>query len=440
MKKLLILLLILSVPLGTYAKSFLDLQIEETKKNNQYNTAQKYKEDSYELLRQDISKEQAALVKDPGLYSFARYNEISDADYKKKIELDESIYKNKIASSFYELNKSEEEGINYYRVYRICERMIRANNLDYINWRIAIRKTPDINAASTDTNFVLINTGLYDSIGNNDEALAFVIGHEIAHQILGHRARSQEINAQKYYLVKRLQEAQKTPEGQVSVPIFRKKIFDLYEEERQMEYMADSEGLKLIITAGYSPEKAIETLNFLDSLQGRTVNVLDDHPHTVFRIKNYKNEVLAADPNWGNIGKENIYASEVLPVRKSSDRVTIIISKSDNPKKIYKPESVNERLSRTAYVLYKKGYLGGAKNYFQKLAELNKNNYLPYLYISYADVAHYKFYRDNKYLKHAEKAIKKASKLAPTSPYVKEQIEEIETLKQQAKTDPLAHK
>lgn len=439
MKKILLVLLILSVPLGTYAKSFIDMQIEETKKNNKFNTAQRYQGASYEQINAaEIVKQQAKLVKDPGLYSFARYTEIPDADFQKKLKADELIYDKKIAKIFNAKNKNDEEGVNYYRVYRICERIIRANNLDYVNWRVAIRKTPDLNASSSDTNFVMINTGLYDSLGDNDDALAFVIGHEIAHQILGHASRTADLAAQEAIFKRNLKNALKSADGEVAALVLEKRLRDVYRELRQMEYMADSEGLNLIIKAGFSPENAIDTLTLLESGAGRYVFADDTHPHTALRIENYKNEYITSDPNWVYVGRENIYNSEVLPCKKSSDRVSFVISKTRNKTKVYRPETLEESLTRKAYSSYLKGHLGLAKQYFVKLIKIKKTDYTPYLYLSYANEVNYKVLKEKKYLKYASRAIKKASKLAPASPYVEQQLKDIEKLKQEAKNDPLA--
>lgn len=65
--------------------------------------------------------------------------------------------------------------------------------MDYVNWRVAIRKSEDINAATYSGNYIIINTALYDSVYTNDDALAFVIAHEMSHQILGHTQRQAEL-------------------------------------------------------------------------------------------------------------------------------------------------------------------------------------------------------------------------------------------------------
>lgn len=438
MKKLLLVLLILSVPIGTYAKSFLDMQIKEMEKNARYNTAQKYHGTSYEQLNSDeICNKQARLIKDPGLYRLARYNEIPDADYKKKLAADELIYKNKMEKIFNVKNKANTEGVDYYRVYRICERIIRANNLDYINWRIAIRKTRSVNAASADVNYVEINTGLYDSLGDNDDALAFVLAHEIAHQILGHASRSRDLALlEKDYKIK-YRSALRSSKTSGSAMIYESLLKSLYQEAKYMEYMADSEGLSLLIKAGYSPENAFEALRLIENLDGKYIDEYSSHPNGEQRVKNYKNEYLVSDPNWVFVGRENLYNSEVLRCKKSSDRVSFVISKSKNPSKLYQPETVEQKLTRMGYVAYLKGALGSSKIYFAKLAKIKKTDYVPYLYISYANEVNYKVLKDKKWLRQSNKAIKKAAKLAPDSPYVKEQMESVKKLKEQAKNKEL---
>lgn len=434
MKKLLLILLILSVPMSTYAESFLDMQIKETEKNARYNTAQRYKGASYEQFNLDeICKKQAQLIKDPGLYQLSKYNEISDSDYKKKLAADELIYKNKMEKIFKVKNKSASEGVDYYRVYRICERIIRANNLDYINWRIAIRKTHNVNAASADANYVEINTGLYDSLGDNDDALAFVLAHEIAHQILGHTGRSSDMALLEKEYKQKYRAASRSSSTAGSALIYEGLLKDLYREARYMEYMADSEGLSLLIKAGYSPENAFDALRLLANLDGKYTNAYSTHPSGIERVNSFKKEYLVIDPNWVFVGRENLYNSDVLRCKKSSDRVSFVISKSKNPPKIYQPETVEQKLTRMAYVAYLKGALENAQIYFAKLAKIKKTDYVPYLYISYANEVNYKVLKDKKWLRKSNKAIKKAAKLAPTSPYVIEQMENVRKLKEQAK-------
>ncbi len=427
MKKLIILMLTLLVPLGACAKkTYLDIQLDEVKKSQQYNTVNKFKGNSQQLLIDtDITNRQAGMVKDPGLIHIPTTEPIDEKIYASKLAKDEETYK-KVKSRFSSRN-FDGSGVNYYRVYRIAERIIRANNLDYVNWRIAIRKTPVHNASASEGNFILVNTGMYDTLGDNDDALAWILAHEMSHLILGHISRSRDLRAT-YEYNKQVYRGMRASASKDILDV-RIKIQqnNILKEERNMEYMADTEGLNLIIKAGYSPEKAIEAVNLLNALSGN-YDFGGDHPHAAFRLSNFRDTLMIANPNWVNIGRENIYNGEVLPCKMGSDRVSVIIPKAKKAKASYQLETPEERIIRMAYVTYKKGYLGSAKNYFKKWIELDKGNYVPYLYMSYANEVSYEVLKNSKYLRLAKKAAKKAYEYAPYSLDVQAQIKELEKL------------
>lgn len=79
---------------------------------------------------------------------------------------------------------------NYYVLYRIVERISRANQLDSRPWRVAIVPSYDINAFATDVNLIAFFTGLIDQIYGDPNALACVVGHEMAHHTEQHIALS----------------------------------------------------------------------------------------------------------------------------------------------------------------------------------------------------------------------------------------------------------
>lgn len=79
---------------------------------------------------------------------------------------------------------------NYYLLYRIVERVSRANQLDSRPWRVAIVPEYDINAFATDVNLVAFFTGLIEQIYGDPDAIACVVGHEMAHHTEQHIALS----------------------------------------------------------------------------------------------------------------------------------------------------------------------------------------------------------------------------------------------------------
>ncbi|MGB7057285.1 MAG: M48 family metalloprotease, partial [Geitlerinemataceae cyanobacterium] len=75
---------------------------------------------------------------------------------------------------------------NYYIMYRIVERMARANNLDDRPWRVSISPEDDINAFATQANLIHFYEGMIHQVAGDVSALACVVGHEMAHHQLQH--------------------------------------------------------------------------------------------------------------------------------------------------------------------------------------------------------------------------------------------------------------
>lgn len=429
MKKILIALLMLAIPTSAFASSYLDKQLKEVKKTPKYNSVQKYIR-SYPTMENFVA-DKSIQLKDPKLIKLSDATMISDKVFNKKLAKDEKVYKDEVIPALGKNMKSiniEPADVDFYKVYRVAERIIRANNLDYVNWRISIRKSDDMNAATFSGNCITINTALYDSIYNNEDALAFVIAHEMSHQILGHAQRRAEL----YRKLERVGIVEKNYENDTPAKRFVNKSVGLVprklaaNELQQQELMADSEAFMLLSRAGYTAESAMESLNLLAALPNLN-RFLNTHPVPKDRIKNAVETASVLNPEWVNEGRENIYNSEVLPCKKSSDRVSIVISKSDVDKKFFQPEDVEQRLTRLAYMSYLRGNMDNAVKYFDMLAT-STNKYVPYLYLSYSNEYMYKSTGNDKYLKDAQSALDKAKQLNPQDEYVKEQLLNLESL------------
>lgn len=429
MKKILVTLLVLSIPSCVFASSYIDRQLKETRKTPKYNSVKIYKQNY--LNDEDVQIKRIENLKDPKLIKLSDYTPIDDKDFKTKLSKDEAVYKKQIMPV---LNKNmnsiniEPAAVDFYKVYRISERLIRANNLDYVNWRVAIRKSEDVNAATFSGNYIIINTALYDSVYTNDDALAFVIAHEMAHQILGHNQRQAELERklERFYNVDKQNKKNSDVSKLISntFSIVPQKI--ICNELQSQELMADSEALILLSKAGYSTSQAMETLNFLAALPN-IKRFLSTHPVAKVRIANAKDSIAVLNPDWVYEGRENIYDSEVLPCKKSSDRVSIIISKSDKDKNFYQPEDVERRLTRIAYMNYLNGDMENAIKYFEQLAELT-GDYVPFLYLSYANEYMYEKTNNQKYLKNAIDSIEQASVKNSADADVKVQLDNLKKI------------
>jgi len=417
MKEISVILVLALTVLPVYAKnSYLDDQLKDVKNNVNYQSVplheKTYTDEKY------FPVIDSGMI-DPGLINInAGYTKVSEADYKKKLAKDEKEYAKLVPANM--KKASAPESVDYYKVYRIAERLIRANNLDYVNWRIAIRKTEEeVNAASANGNFIYINTALYDSLYPNEDALAFVLAHEMAHLILGHQQRMAEQAAQISNLSPYLTQ---TARRQAPVASFASqvRVNNIYSKLQMMEYMADAEAFILMTKAGYSPDSGLETLNFLAALP-EIDTIFRTHPLSADRIESAVRNIEVLNPDWIEEGKANIYNSEVLTCKKSSDRVSFSIVKSGEKKNFYHTENPQQRLTRMAYILHKSNKPKTAAKYFHELTEI-RSDYVPYLYESYANEAYYKKTNEQKYHKRAIKAAQKAAELKPADKNVETQL------------------
>jgi len=429
MKKILVLLLALSVQTSVFAAHHIDRQLKESKKIQKYNSVKSLTRDHKETTQLPNLAPKNLQIKDPGLLKLKEYPKISDKEYKAKLAKDEAAYKKTVIPA---LNKKIGTTINvdaapvdFYKVYRITEKLIRANGLDYANWRIAIRKTPEeYNAGATSTNLIIIYTGLYDTIYNNEDALAFAIAHEMSHHVLGHIKRMDEIT----YRLRKMEQNSKIQNTDLTSAVdsvyrlgFTVKISN---ELKMMEYLADAEAANMLIRAGYSVEKGMALFDSLKSITMDKRFIIDTHPSVEDRIASVNENVSFANPNWINEGKYNIYNSNILPCKKSSDRVSIVINKSEKTNGFYEPETLEDKLTRLAYISYKSGRMDEAAKYLRKLSEIS-DDYAVYLYASYANEYLYRQTGDKKNLKRAKQAAILAAAMKPDDKNVKEQLDEL---------------
>ena len=141
-------------------------------------------------------------------------------------------------------------------------------------------------------------------------------------------------------------------------------------ESRKMEYMADTLGAELMTRAGYDMNKGMQAIKQMEALahvDTFRARINDTHPMPEEREASMRENLATFTEEWVNEGKQNIIDSNVLEVKKSSDRVSIVISGTQNPKKVFELEPIDKKLLRIAYMNYKNGNMVNAVKYFKKL-------------------------------------------------------------------------
>ena len=77
---------------------------------------------------------------------------------------------------------------DFYALYRIVERIARANKLDEKPWRIVIIPKYNINAFATNVNLIALYDGILNRLAGDASAIACLVGHEMAHHTKRHIA------------------------------------------------------------------------------------------------------------------------------------------------------------------------------------------------------------------------------------------------------------
>ncbi len=373
-------------------------------------------------LKSSVSKTSRIKIKDPKLITIRKINSV-DADlYKKKLNEDKVKYK-QIKSV---LNQDQ------FNLYKVTEKLLRANNLQYQNWRVGIKnKTEDVNAYTTAANLIIIHSALYDSIYNDETALAFVVSHEISHNILNHGQKSYEIQYKIKDLESQAEDMRRREEaiyalGDIAVDL---QISKLCKKLRLMEYQADKEALTLMARAGFDMKEASNALNFLDRLP-EINSIYDTHPSTAKRISAVNNELNILNINALKAqGQNNLYNSKVINVKKSSDKKTFILEAQKEFKHFsYVAEPQDLKLLEKAYFQYREKDFDSAQANFEQAYSINKTNYIPALYLSYIDEYNYYKLHDRKLIKKSYHWVKRAKKIKPNDKNVLKQYNDVKTV------------
>ena len=121
MKKIILLLVLCAlVQLNAEARDYTKLHMKEMKHAQKYETTSKY-------FEKPAVQQVKADVKDPKIFRVNDFTPVSNADYTKKISADNVKYA-KIEKDFLSRKtdnyNGQAYGEDFYRVYRIAERMI----------------------------------------------------------------------------------------------------------------------------------------------------------------------------------------------------------------------------------------------------------------------------------------------------------------------------
>lgn len=203
------------------------------------------------------------------------------------------------------------QGNTYERkIYAVGQRILQAN---HIQEKIAFRVTPANQAVNAYAmrypgNVVVMERGLLRFIENDDE-LAFILGHEIAHIICRHHRKiiTKRIGAAGVFSTLIVAAAAASPdfaEGFNKEPGFRlrnrneqRRQFHLGPFEQKYETQADLVGIDYMVKAGYNPLNAENAMSKITTDTSWT-GFWQTHPKGTKRINDIRHHIASRYPQF----------------------------------------------------------------------------------------------------------------------------------------------
>ncbi len=197
-------------------------------------------------------------------------------------------------------------------VQRVGQRIAQAANQPNYKWQFFVIDKNVLNAFCLPGGKVFVYKGLFRAVQNEDQ-LAVVIGHEVAHAIARHGAErmsmtqlgrmgktiaAQTISGGKY--AGTINQAYGAVEGVGLVLPF----------SRKFEYEADEIGLYLMTQAGYNPREAIkfwDNMRRLSAGKKKPPEFLSTHPADINRIRKIQERIPVALEHYGKSGSTKQY-------------------------------------------------------------------------------------------------------------------------------------
>jgi predicted Zn-dependent protease len=214
------------------------------------------------------------------------------------------------AISFNEQNKKAQDkkilitsGPQYDRLTSIANRLIPQtahfrDDTQKWNWQLSLINAPILNATCAPGGKITFYTGIIDQLNLNDDEIAAIMGHEIAHALREHgRERLSQAMAQNTITSIALAAAggygaQINAANQVAQYVL------VLPNSRQHESEADAIGIELAARAGYNPRAAISVWQkMMKATKGKNPpEFLSTHPSGETRIEQLSALMPAVEP------------------------------------------------------------------------------------------------------------------------------------------------
>ncbi len=169
--------------------------------------------------------------------------------------------------------------------------------LTFSGYHFGILKSQELNALSAPSGFVFVTEGLLQKVNNEDE-LAAILAHEVAHVVLGHGMAAISQSNVTSALSLAGKEALSFSDNSITQQLVgsfgdsAKEVFDSVLTKgysRSQEYEADLLAFDIMKRAGYQPAALISMLKAIESKQAKG-GWYDTHPESEDRVEEIEDE------------------------------------------------------------------------------------------------------------------------------------------------------
>lgn len=188
------------------------------------------------------------------------------------------------------------------RVKRIGARLAEVSDRKDIEYKFSVLEDKELNAMTLPGGFIFANKGLMNVL--DDDELAYVLGHEVAHTAAKHLVKKIQSNMA-YQLLLSVAFAAAGNKQTSTVENVARGVNTVYNlialsYSRKDEYEADRLAVKYAFKAGFNPSAALSTLEKLKQEEGpnwKLLRYFQTHPYVDERIEALKEIIPELSPN-----------------------------------------------------------------------------------------------------------------------------------------------
>lgn len=229
--------------------------------------------------------------------------------HSQELALGEQSYKEALKKSDVITNTNASR-----KVKQIGQKIANIINRSDYKWEFNLVKNDKKNAFCLPGGKVVVYTGILE-VAKNDDQLATVMSHEIAHALARHGAErmSTGIVAQGAQLIGNIIIDSKAPHLSQTFNIaygLGTQYGVLLPYGRMQENEADEIGIYLMNKAGYNVNEALNFWQNMSKGKKENIEFFSTHPSSKTRINNIKNAIAKIEKNKKTIKKEKIKLNE----------------------------------------------------------------------------------------------------------------------------------